>query len=70
MKGRTLGIDLGKTSRHAVGLNDDGHVVVQRRFLAASAHALCCEVAPCRLGAEAYCRAHHLGDRRASGTSG
>jgi transposase len=32
MKIHTIGIDLGKTSFHLVGLNERGEVVVRKRF--------------------------------------
>ncbi len=32
MKIHTIGIDLGKTSFHLVGLNESGEVIVRKRF--------------------------------------
>jgi predicted NBD/HSP70 family sugar kinase len=32
MKIHTIGIDLGKTSFHLVGLNERGEVIVRKRF--------------------------------------
>ena len=36
----TIGIDLGKTTFHLVGLNAAGEVVVRRKFFAAAAAAV------------------------------
>jgi transposase len=61
MEIRTLGIDLGKTSFHAVGMDDRGHVVVRRRFSRAQLTRFIAKLNPCRIGMEACCGAHYLG---------
>lgn len=60
---RTLGIDLGKTSFHAVGFDSHGHVVLRRRFSRPQLLAFLTTLVPCRIGMEACCGAHHLGRR-------
>jgi transposase len=61
MEIRTLGIDLGKTSFHAVGLDAHGHVVVRRRFSRPQLTRFMAKLSPCRIGMEACCGAHYLG---------
>jgi transposase len=58
MQIRTLGIDLGKTSFHAVGLDDHGHVVVRRRFSRMQLTRFIATLSSCRIGMEACCGAH------------
>ena len=62
----TIGIDIGKSSFHVVGLNARGAIVRRRRC---SRNQLMRELAnlpPCLVGMEACCGAHHLGRRLAS----
>ena len=40
MKIHTIGIDLGKTKFHLVGLNERGEVVVRKQLLASAAAAV------------------------------
>jgi transposase len=58
---RTLGLDLGKTSFHAVGFNPQGQVVVRRRFSRPQLMRFIATLPPCLIGMEACCGAHHLG---------
>jgi transposase len=57
----TLGIDIGKTSFHAVGLDAQGHVVLRQRCSRLQLGRLLAKLPPCRVGMEACGGAHHLG---------
>jgi transposase len=57
---RTLGLDLGKTSFHAVGFDDEGRVVLRRRFSRPQLLQFVVTLPVCRIGMEACCGAHHL----------
>ena len=62
----TIGIDIGKSSFHVVGLDARGAIVRRRRC---SRNQLMRELAnlpPCLVGMEACCGAHHLGRRLAT----
>jgi transposase len=61
MEIRTLGLDLGKTSFHAVGLNALGAVVLRRRFSRPQLTRFIATLPPCLIGMEACCGAHYLG---------
>jgi transposase len=61
MEIRTLGLDLGKTSFHAVGFDGRGHVVLRRRFSRPQLLRFMTTLPPCLVGMEACCGAHHLG---------
>jgi transposase len=58
---RTLGLDLGKTSFHAVGVDGRGHIVLQRRFSRPALLRFLVKLPPCLIGMEACCGAHYLG---------
>jgi transposase len=57
----TLGLDLGKTSFHAVGFNAQGQVVLRRRFSRPQLMRFIATLRPCVIGMEACCGAHHVG---------
>lgn len=61
MEIRTLGIDLGKTSFHAVGFDAAGVIVLRRRFSRPQLMHFLATLSPCLVGMEACCGAHHLG---------
>ncbi|MGE3510227.1 MAG: IS110 family transposase [Vicinamibacterales bacterium] len=61
MEIRTIGIDLGKTSFHAVGLDATGAVVLRRRFSRPQLMRFMVTLPPCLVGMEACCGAHHMG---------
>jgi transposase len=61
MEIRTLGLDLGKTSFHAVGFDAHGQVVMRRRFSRPQLMRFMVTLPPCVIGMEACCGAHHLG---------
>ena len=58
---RTLGLDLGKTSFHAVGCDARGQVVLRRRFFRQPLLRVMATLPPCLVGMEACCGAHHRG---------
>ena len=58
---RTLGIDIGKTSFHAVGMDAQGHVVLRQRCSRLQLNRLVAKLPPCLIGMEACGGAHHLG---------
>lgn len=66
MEIRTLGLDLGKTSFHAVGFDALGVVVLRRRFSRPQLLRFVATLPPCVIGMEACCGAHYLGRRCAS----
>jgi transposase len=56
-----LGIDLGKNSCSAVGLDTAGRVVLRRRFSRGGLIKLAVQLPSCVMAMEACCGAHHLG---------
>jgi transposase len=61
MEIRTLGLDLGKTSFHAVGFDACGSIVLRRRFSRPQLMRFIATLPPCLIGMEACCGAHHMG---------
>jgi transposase len=61
MEIRTLGLDLGKTSFHAVGFDAHGQIVLRRRFSRPQLMRFMATLPPCLIGMEACCGAHHVG---------
>ena len=61
MEIRTLGLDLGKTSFHAVGFDASGSIVLRRRFSRPQLMRFIATLPPCLIGMEACCGAHHVG---------
>lgn len=57
----TLGLDLGKTWIHMVGLDDGGGIVLRRRVRRSSLLAHTVNLPRCLIGMEACSGAHHLG---------
>jgi transposase len=58
---QTVGIDLGKTVFHVVGLHASGTVALKRRFSRSQLLAFMANLPACLIGMEACCGAHHLG---------
>src|SRR3954465_3112416 len=56
-----LGIDLGKNSCSAVGLDEAGRVVLRRRMRRDGVARFVTRLSPCTVAMEACCGAHHLG---------
>jgi transposase len=61
MNVHTVGIDLGKTVFHVVGLDQPGNVVVKKRPSRSQLLRQLANTPPCLIGMEACCGAHHLG---------
>ncbi len=61
MEVRTLGIDLGKSTFHVIGLNDRGKVVVRKCFSRRQLLLFTANLRCCLIGMEACCGAHRLG---------
>jgi len=57
----TIGIDLGKTVFHLIGMDEDGRVVVRKRVSRSQMLTFLVNTPPCLIGMEASCGAHHLG---------
>jgi transposase len=60
MQVTTLGIDIGKTVFHLVGLNATGQVILRRKVSRAQLFRVTADLQPCRIGMEACGSAHHL----------
>ena len=56
----TLGIDVGKTWFHLVGLDDKGRVVARQRHNRSQLTRYMAKLGPCLVGMEASCGSHHL----------
>lgn len=57
----TLGLDLGKTWVHMVGLDEGGRIVLRRRVRRSRLLGQTVNMPACLIGLEACCGAHHLG---------
>src|SRR5258707_280383 len=58
-----IGIDIGKTSFHVVGLNQRGAIVLRQRWSRGQVETRFANMPPCLIGMEACVRAHHLSRR-------
>lgn len=58
---RILGVNLGKNSCSAVGLDEAGRVLLRRRMRREGVVALAAKLPGCVVAMEACCGAHHLG---------
>jgi transposase len=56
----TIGIDIGKTSFHLIGLDADGKIVLRRKFSRRQMMVRLSNMPPCLIGMEACVGAHHL----------
>jgi transposase len=63
---KTIGIDLGKTACDVVAMDGGGKVVARRRLARPQLVRWLANLAPCRIGMEASCGAHHLARRLAA----
>jgi transposase len=59
----TIGIDIGKSSFHVVGLDARSAIVLRRRCSRRQLMRDFANLPPCLVGMEACCGAHHLGQR-------
>jgi transposase len=58
-----IGIDIGKSSFHAVGLDGRGAIVLRQKWSRGQAETRLGNMAPCLIGMEACVGAHHLSRR-------
>ena len=58
-----LGIDIGKNSFHAVGLDERGDIVLRQKWMRGQLGSRRANLAPCLIGMEARAGAHHLARR-------
>lgn len=56
----TIGIDVGKTWFHLVGLDNRGAIITRQRFNRSQLARYMAKLAPCVVGMEASCGSHHL----------
>jgi transposase len=63
MNMRVIGMDLGKTVFHLVGMDEHGSVVLKKRFSRSQLMKLLVNLPPCLIGMEASCGCHHVGRR-------
>lgn len=61
MEIRTVGIDLGKSVFHLVGLDERGNVVAKKHFSRSQLLSYTANLSTCLIGMEACCGAHFLG---------
>src|SRR5258706_320455 len=59
----TIGIDIGKTAFHLIGLNQRGAIVLRQKLSRSQVEARLANMPPCLIGMEACVGAHHLGRR-------
>ncbi len=62
----TLGIDLGKTTFHLVGLDEHGTIAAKKRVSRTQLLGFTASLPVCLIGREACCGAHHLGEALAA----
>jgi transposase len=55
-----IGIDIGKTSFHVVGLDGRGAIVLRQKWSRGQVEARFANMSPCLIGMEACVGAHHL----------
>lgn len=58
---RTLGIDLGKSVFHLIGLDEQGKIILKESLSRTQLLGLTANTPTCLIGMEACCGAHHLG---------
>lgn len=62
----TIGIDVGKTWFHLIGLDKRGAIITRQRFNRSQLARYMAKLAPCVIGMEASCGSHHLARELAS----
>lgn len=58
---KVIGIDLGKTVFHLIGMDGHGSVVLKKRLSRSQLMKFLVNVPPCLIGMEASCGCHHIG---------
>ncbi len=59
----TIGIDIGKTAFHLIGLDQRGAIALRQKLSRSQVEARLANTPPCLIGMEACVGAHHLGRR-------
>src|SRR3974377_1304314 len=57
----TIGIDIGKNTFHAIGLDDKGAIILRQKLSRGQVYARFATIPPCLIGMGACVGAHHLG---------
>jgi len=57
----TIGVDLGKTIVHVVGMDERGRILVRKRMSRTQLTSFAANLAICTIAMEASCGAHNLG---------
>ena len=57
---RTIGIDLGKTTFHVIGTDEQGRIALRKRVSMTQLLHFTANLVPCLIGMEACCGSHHL----------
>lgn len=60
---QTLGLDIGKSTFHAVGLDGTGHIVHRHRYTRTALMRFMANLPPCRVGMESCAGSQHLARR-------
>jgi transposase len=63
MNVRVIGMDLGKTTFHLIGMDEHGSIVLKKRFSRSQLMKFLVNLPPCLIGMEASCGCHHVGRR-------
>ena len=66
MKVRVIGIDLGKTVFHLIGMDEHGSIVLKKRFSRSQLLQFLVNTPACLIGMEASCGCHHIGRKLAT----
>jgi transposase len=66
MSVRVIGIDLGKTVFHLIGMDEHGSIVLKKRFSRQQLLKFLVNVPPCLIAMEASCGCHYLGRQLAA----
>ncbi len=61
MQIKVMGIDIGKSTFHVIGVDEKGTIVLRKRFSRKQLLLHTANMSPCLIGMEACCGAHHLG---------
>jgi transposase len=61
MQVKVMGIDIGKSAFHVIGLDQNGNIVLRKRFSRTQLLNHTANMPACLIGLEACCGAHHLG---------
>ena len=62
---QTIGVDLGKTIVHVVGMDERGRILVRKRMSRTQLMSFAANLPICKIAMEASCGAHNLGRRLA-----